>query len=96
MVLFQASNTKSQRISICFIQGETTRRIHIGETQELRTNGCRFTIELTRHVETPKGINAGRGDAAQLHQQFAENRLHGEWFYPSQPLLKFIESLDEN
>ena len=97
VVLFQASNTKSQRIFICFIQGETTRRIHIGETQELphqRLSALQLNSPDT--LKLLKGINAGRGDEAQLHQQFAKDRVHGEWFYPSQPLLKFIESLDGN
>ena len=96
-LLFQASNTKSQRIFICFIQGEITRRIHIGETQELphqRLSALELNSPDT--LKLLKVIHASKGDAAQLHQQFAENRLHGEWFSPSQRLVKFIESLDGN
>ena len=30
----------------------------------------------------------------QLHKRFAFNRVRGEWFYPSQRLLKLIENLE--
>ena len=94
---FESSCEKSKQISICFIQGEMTRRIHIGETQNLpHQRLSALQLNSPDRLKLLKVIQASKGDAAQLHQQFAENRLHGEWFYPSQPLLKFIESLDEN
>ena len=97
VVLFQASNTKSQRIFICFIQGETKRLIHIGQTQNPpHQRLATFQSCSPDTLKLLKVIHATKGDEAQLHQQFAKDRVHGEWFYPSQPLLKFIESLDGN
>ena len=94
---FESSCEKSQRIFICFIQGEITRLIHIGETQELpHQRLSALQLNSPDKLKLLKGIQATKGDAAQLHQEFAEDRKHGEWFYPSQRLVKFIESLDGN
>ena len=71
--------------------------IHIGQTQNPpHQRLATFQSCSPDTLKLLKVIHATKGDAAQLHQQFAENRKHGEWFYPSQRLVKFIESLDGN
>ena len=93
VVRFESPKTKSDQRKICFIQGEITGLIHIGETRNPHKK-----IECLRS-NSPDPLklvaiqSAGKGDVNQLHALFADDRMHGAWFSPSKRLLKFIESL---
>ena len=92
---FESSSAPSKQIFICFIQGELTRRIHIAETQQLpHEKLSALQLNSPDALELLNVIPATAGEAAQLHQHFAEERLHGQWFSESTRLLKFIDNID--
>jgi hypothetical protein len=47
-------------------------------------------------LELRATMNGGRELERWVHEQFAEFRLHGEWFAPAPRLLEFVESLATN
>ena len=88
------SDIKSQRIFLYFIQGEMTRLIKIGQTcHHPHQKLYEFQNASPDKLRLLKVAHAGKGYEKQLHLQFASNRAHGTWFYPSQELMEFIESL---
>lgn len=90
------SDLKSQRIFLYFIQGEMTRLIKIGQTRNHPHQKLyEFQSASPDKLRLLKVAHAEKGYEKQLHLQFGPNRAHGTWFYPSQELLEFIESLKE-
>jgi hypothetical protein len=76
-----------------FIQGETTRMIKIGSSEE--------PLRRIRELRTGSGERLlflgclppefGRGDLERwCHDEFLTERSHGEWFHPSDTLRRFI------
>ena len=84
------------KMFVYFIQGQTTRLIKIGQTagsvsnrlQEIQSNS-------PDKLEVLKAIEASRRAEQFLHEKFEPFRSHGEWFYPSGVLMRFIESIDD-
>ena len=85
----------SKHLFIYFIQGEKTHLIKIGQT---RNDPYKRLDALQSYspdkLRLLKVIYAEADYEHQLHKRFASNRVHGEWFYPSQRLLKLIENLE--
>jgi hypothetical protein len=75
---------------IYFIQGTITKNIKIGFTS--RPFVYRFnSITSSDELICLKTMEGGQDIEYQLHQKFAADRLHGEWFKPSKELLTFID-----
>jgi len=76
---------------VYFLQCAETKKIKIGHAGDVSAR----TKEIQRFSPTELRVialaNGGFRREQELHKRFAAIRSHGEWFYPSYPLLKFIE-----
>jgi len=78
---------------IYFIQGLKTENIKIGRTRQMleermATLQCGSPDELV----FIGGILGNQTIETELHHKFSKFRLHGEWFSPSEDLLKYINA----
>lgn len=77
---------------IYFVQADIIGRIKIGTTADENINK---RLEKLR-TACPVGLTVlltlpgGRKKEARLHERFAADRLHGEWFNPSANLIRYI------
>ena len=81
---------------IYFIQGEVTKLIKIGKTK--RHPSSRLSQLQTGSpdkLKLLKSIRASEDDEEHLHEKFKDYRSHGEWYYPTPILLKYIDSIEE-
>lgn len=77
---------------IYFIQGESGGPIKIGYTTDIKK---RLNSLQTGYPDTLVLLSIIPGnieDEANLHSEFGEYRMRGEWFKPVEPLLEKIES----
>jgi Meiotically up-regulated gene 113 len=82
--------TRSRNGFVYFIQGEITRRYKIGYSRSPLTR-----IELHQCGSPDRLFVRGLMVAewsmeSKIHRKFARDRVHGEWFEPSEMLEKFI------
>ena len=79
---------------VYFIQGQVTRLVKIGYTAN-----CLYDRLNTIQSNSPdkltllKTVKGDRKLEQLLHKQFESVRSHGEWFYPSLGLMKYIKTL---
>ena len=82
---------------IYFIQGTITKNIKIGQTNRV---GRDFLNRL-QAIQSSDPLIVLRVIPDSNEEHYYQNQFkllwsHGEWFYPGQELLKFIESLPRN
>ena len=78
---------------IYFIQGESGGPIKIGYTQDLR---ARLNSLQTGHPDVLILLGAfpgNTGDERNLHEEYSDYRIRGEWFRPTEKILEKIKSL---
>ena len=78
---------------IYFIQGEKTKNIKIGfsEDPNLRLRG--HQTGSGEKLDLLKAVKGQKADEVYLHKKFEVLRLHGEWFKPGKELLEYIYNL---
>ena len=76
---------------VYFVQGEVTRRIKIGETDNLIERITNLRGSQSSEKLTVLGwMEADENTERELHDQFAGDRAHKEWFYNTVAILQFI------
>lgn len=81
---------RAHGIDLYFIQNTVTRAIKIGMSANvnLRLKELQAHTDCELHLLL---VVAGRGDAElTLHRLFADSRISGEWFRPSEELTELI------
>ncbi len=78
IVYFLQQDIEEGSIKIGFTQGQLKNRINALQT------GCPYRLKFLHAIEANSILES------KLHERFCADRLNGEWFYPSQNLLKFI------
>jgi hypothetical protein len=80
---------------VYFKLNPTTRLIKIGFTSDLKTRSQELNRKEGTKLETLGIITAGFRYEARLHRMFARYRWAGEWFEPSDLILKYISVFTE-
>ncbi len=73
-----------------FIQSGTGGPIKIGYTKQLATRLKAIHMMNAGSVRFLGALSGNRTDEKRLHQKYASDRLHGEWFRLSPDLLLFL------
>lgn len=81
------------RRCIYFVQAEELRLIKIGSADriEKRLRGLALMSPDRLIVLGVQHCDEGGALETALHARFADARVHGEWFLPTEPLLDYIE-----
>lgn len=76
---------------VYFLQGVETKRIKIGVSFNVPNRMAQLVSSEPLEL---LGVIKGGGEKLEreLHKKFAEQRVHGEWFKPSQELFEYIEN----
>ena len=75
---------------VYFIQGDKTKRIKIGYTRNVKKRIKR--MQLSEKIKILLVLDGGQELESQLHEEFKDYHIHGEWFTPSDKLIEFIQS----
>lgn len=73
------------------IQGKLTGFIKIGASISLRNRLAMLQSVSPDELVVLRALPGGFQTEAALHKRFAADRHHGEWFLPSEDLLRFID-----
>lgn len=80
-----------QRGFVYFVQSEDGGPIKIGWAQDVASRVRQLQVGQSRRLRVIDAIQCRRSYERDLHRQFAESRLFGEWFEPTPELLELIE-----
>jgi hypothetical protein len=78
---------------VYFVQSVSGGPIKIGTSRDVAARMRALEAAAGSLLTVLTVIPGGRSAEACLHRQFAADRVHGEWFHPSVPLLALIEEL---
>lgn len=78
---------------VYFVQDMRRHRIKIGYTQSMasRLQTLKSEFSLVRVLTTTEGM---REREQELHRQFHEDRIEGEWFRMSDAICRFVSHLN--
>lgn len=79
---------------VYFVTARDVGRVKIGHSFEpfQRISQLRSASPIPLCLE--RVCEGGKGREAELHQMFADHRLHGEWFLLSEEVVSFMETID--
>ena len=75
---------------IYFIQNPTTGHIKIGTTRRLTMRKRQIDKEIRLKTVLLGVMEGGRLQEQTIHIELANDRVHGEWFLPSERLVSYI------
>lgn len=78
---------------VYFIQGHITKLIKIGWANSPTARFDNLQCGSPDKLQILKEITTEKESERYLHTQFKELRVHGEWFYPGDRLLKLIAAV---
>lgn len=78
---------------VYFVQAETMLRIKIGTSNNIARRVCELRIGSPDKLRVMAVMPGDCSVERQLHKKFSEDRLHGEWFSPSENLLAYINGV---
>ena len=84
---------KKTSCSVYFLQAKDNGLIKIGFTSNLKSRLSDLSSMSPVPLELLAFTEGGADYEHELHSTFSEHRSHGEWFYPSDELIEFIESI---
>jgi Meiotically up-regulated gene 113 len=88
---FETSGSSPQAVSVYFMQAAAGGPIKIGYTRcSVKKRMAQLQTGTSEPLKCLGTINGGKDTEAHLHQRFSQQRLHGEWFKPSEELLRYI------
>ena len=81
---------------VYFVRGETTGHIKIGYSTDCANRIVQLQNGAPERLVMICTTHGDRRLEKQLHERFAKDRVHGEWFAPSAELLDFIDEIQED
>jgi predicted nucleic acid-binding Zn ribbon protein len=81
---------------VYFVRGESTGHIKIGYSTGCSSRLAQLQASAPERLVMVCTIHGDRRLEKQLHERFAKDRIHGEWFAPSAELLDFIDEIQED
>ena len=87
---------KTKRQRIYFIKGKESTLIKIGSTDNVKNRLMGMQTGSPEVLEVLATVPFGLIKEKDLHRRFAADRVHGEWFNPSNDLLNFIHKCKDN
>lgn len=79
--------------SVYFIKSKHTNLIKIGYATNTFDRIKQLSAGNTDRLILLKEIKGGKKKESELHKKFSKHRKEGEWFYPAQEILDFIDSI---
>lgn len=76
--------------TVYFLQCTETQKIKIGHAGDVAQRIREIQVYSPTELRPIALAVGGREREAELHRRYAAVRSHGEWFYPTYALLKFI------
>jgi hypothetical protein len=81
---------------VYFIQGQETGAIKIGFTkQDVDSRLAQLQIASPERLRVIYFLDGNFSLENFIHKKFSEFRKHGEWFFPSDEIMRFIYDLSE-
>ena len=77
---------------VYFIQHITTKHIKIGCSERLKNRLSELQVGNSEKLRIVATCEGSYEEEKQLHKEFKEYKLRGEWFYPGQKLIFYIET----
>lgn len=92
-VLYDLINSISEKPTryIYFIENLFNSEIKLGVSSDIDTRLKQISSDIKSPVKLIKLINGDEQKEKELHKRFSNDRVHGEWFKPSDELLDFIK-----
>lgn len=87
------SHKDTDEKSVYFIKSKQTNLIKIGYATNVFERIKQLSSGNTDRLILLKEIKGGRKKEAELHKKFSNHRKGGEWFYPDQEILDFIDAI---
>jgi hypothetical protein len=78
---------------VYFLIAERTECVNIGHTCDLRRRLKELQAACPFKLDVLKAVGGGPAFEAKVHAQFADLRLHSEWFSYTEELAEFIRDL---
>lgn len=78
---------------VYFVQCQTTKMVKIGFASDPSSRLSNLQTGSPTRLRYVFYSRRPRTQERELHEMFKEDRSHGEWFFPSERLLAFIEGL---
>lgn len=91
--MFAPRSTRASAEFIYFIQATRSGLIKIGSASDPRGRLRSLQTGSPERLRLIGHIPGGTARERQLHDQFAADRSHGEWFVPSAELVAFIKEV---
>jgi hypothetical protein len=85
--------TPKRRSSVYFIQQGSSGPVKIGKADQVASRLATLQTANPLPLRLLATTDGGEARERELHAQFATDRMHGEWFYPSPALMGFIARL---
>lgn len=88
-----ARSPRTAPSQIYFVGAEVTGLIKIGCASDPRARLRSLQTGSPDRLTLIATVRGGMDVERDLHRQFADARVHGEWFWQSEALVRFIEAL---
>ena len=83
-------------MAVYFIQEENNGNIKIGSSNDPYKRLGSLQTGNSKKLKLIKIIKGGKEVESRLHHKFRKDKKTGEWFFPSEELLKFINEKSNN
>ena len=90
------NNGLTPKKCIYFMQHSYSKKIKIGKTEYIASRYDTINRHNAGDIELLLTVDGYTKEETALHRKFAEYRITGEWFEPTQKILDYIEELKQD